>query len=88
MTNTIESNEEIVMEPGDREWFKDILKAELTPMKDRLNALPCVDHENRITVCQTKIENGRTVNKDWRSWLLGIGIILATGLAAYAAFTN
>jgi len=80
MTNFI--GEVIDMEPGDREWFKDILKAELTPIKNDLSNLPCIDHEQRITVCQTKIETG----KDWRTWILGLGMLVFAGLSLYAAF--
>ena len=76
------SKEGIIMEASDREWFKDILKAELNPIKKTLGDLPCTDHENRITVCQTRIESG----KDWRTWILGLGMLVFAGLSLYAVF--
>lgn len=80
MTKLIESSEEIVMEPGDRDWFKDLLKAELTPIKKDLANLPCTDHAEKITVCQTKIETG----KDWRTWILALGMLIVGVVSAYA----
>jgi len=81
MTTDIESNEDITMEASDREWFKDLLKAELDPMKKTLSNIPCTDHEQRITACQTKIDTG----KDWRTWLFAVGMLIVGALSAYAA---
>ena len=80
MTSGTDTSEDIVMEAGDRQWFKDLLKAELNPIKKDLSNLPCTDHENRITVCQTKIE----VGKDWRTWLLALGMLVVGAVSVYA----
>jgi len=79
MTNATESNEVIIMEPGDRDWFKDLLKAELDPMKATLSKIPCTEHEQRVTACETKLDS----DKDWRTWLLGLGMLILAGLTAY-----
>jgi len=75
------SNEDIVMEDGDWARFKELLKAELDPIKNTLDNLPCTDHETRLTKCQTILEAG----KDWRTWLLALGVLLIGAVSAYAA---
>lgn len=86
MTNDMESTEEIIMEPGDREWFEALLNAKFDPLERRLNILPCMDHESRISKAEGGAKQKHSTNTDWRAWLVGVGIIIVGALAAYAAF--